>query len=102
MLQRTLLALAAWPAPRLLVLDEPTASLDPPIADRVLRDLLQAVTRHRIGVLLITHDLTIAAQVCQWIEVLRQGRIVESGPSHRILSTPCHAYTSALVASADW
>lgn len=102
MLQRTLLALAAWPAPALLVLDEPTASLDPPIADRLLNDLMRTVAQHRLGVLLITHDLAVAAQVCQRIAVLYRGRIVESGPSRTILSNPGHDYTRALVASADW
>ncbi len=102
MLQRTLLAMAAWPAPPLLILDEPTASLDPPIADRLLLDLQQTVTERRLAVLLITHDLAVAAQVCQSIAVLYRGRIVESGAARTILSNPSHDYTRALVASADW
>ena len=102
MLQRTLFAMAAWPAPPLLVLDEPTAALDPPIADRVLEDVATLVDRHGVGVLLITHDLAIAAQICDRIAVLHRGRIVEAGPAGTILSKPSHDLTRNLVTSAAW
>ncbi len=102
MLQRVLFAMAAWPAPGLLVLDEPTAALDLPIADRLLEDLSALVARHDLAVLLITHDLSTAAQVCHRIAVLHQGCLVDSGPARTVLSSPSHDYTRSLVASAAW
>ncbi len=102
MLQRVLFAMAVWPAPGLLVLDEPTAALDLPIADRLLEDLSALVARHDLAVLLITHDLSTAAQVCHRIAVLHQGCVVDSGPARTVLSSPCHDYTRSLVTSAAW
>lgn len=102
MLQRTLFALAGWPAPALLILDEPTAALDAPRVDRLLGELTELVERQAVTVLLITHDLAVAAQVCQHIAVLHAGRLIEMASTANLLNQPHHEYTRELVASALW
>lgn len=102
MLQRILFALAGWPAPALLILDEPTAALDAPRVDRLLGELTELVERQATTVLLITHDLAVAAQVCQHIAVIHAGRLIEMAATADLLRQPQHVYTRELVASALW
>lgn len=95
MRQRVLLAAALAGRPRLLVADEPTASLDAPLRRHVLTLLRRLSERTRMAVLLITHDLAEAA-LADRVLVLRDGRAVETGPSHPILSRPGHPFTAEL------
>ncbi|WP_144830459.1 ABC transporter ATP-binding protein [Microbacterium sp. BH-3-3-3] len=100
MLQRVLIALAVLPGPQLLVADEPTSALDVTIQKRIL-DLLGELRDHLgIGLLLITHDLAIAAERTDEIVVLKDGRIQEAGATRAVFAAPASAYTRQLQADA--
>ena len=85
--------------PRLLIADEPTTALDVTIQAQVLDLLEQMTAEHNSAVLLITHDLGVVANFCEEVLVMYAGKIVESGPTERLLESPQHPYTVALLAS---
>jgi len=97
--QRVMIAIALARNPRLVVADEPTTALDVTIQARVLELLARCTAEHGSSLLLITHDLGVAAQLCDRISVAYAGRIVEVGPTARVLSRPRHPYTVGLLAS---
>ena len=97
-LQRVLIALAILPGPRLLVADEPTSALDVTVQEQIL-DLLDELRRELgIGVLLITHDLAVAAARADEVVVLQDGSIQEAGPTDSVFTAPRSPYTRALQA----
>lgn len=96
MLQRVLIGLAVLPRPALLVADEPTSALDVTIQKRIL-DLLSRIRADRgIGLLLITHDLAVAAERTDRLVVLRGGQVQEAGPTARIFAAPASTYARKL------
>jgi oligopeptide/dipeptide ABC transporter ATP-binding protein len=99
MRQRVLLAMALACEPRLLVADEPTTALDVTVQAQILELLLQLRDRHRMGILLVTHDLGIVAETCERVVVMYAGRVVETGPVEAIFRTPRHPYTRGLLGS---
>ena len=102
MLQRALFALATATAPHLLVLDEPTAALDAPVADRLVADVGRLARARGVTTILITHDLGLAATACDRILVLRHGEVVETDETAALLGGARTDYARALVASAAW
>lgn len=97
--QRALIAIALAGDPDLLLADEPTSALDVTVQAGVL-DLLSSLRRERgLAMLLITHDLAVAATQADRIAVLRQGQVVETGPAAEVLASPAHEYTAALRAA---
>ncbi|MCQ4159676.1 ABC transporter ATP-binding protein [Roseomonas sp. GC11] len=99
MCQRIVIAMAMACAPRLILADEPTTGLDV-TTQKAVMDLLATLTRERgMAMLLVTHDLGLAAQYCDQVAVMEQGRIVESAPPAALFGTPRHAYTARLVAA---
>jgi peptide/nickel transport system ATP-binding protein len=99
MCQRVLIAMAVACEPALLIADEPTTGLDVTTQKSVM-DLLARITAERhMAVMLITHDLGLAAKYCQDIVVMEQGRIVERAPPGQLFSAPQHPYTRRLVAA---
>ncbi|WP_084459436.1 dipeptide ABC transporter ATP-binding protein [Mycolicibacterium houstonense] len=97
--QRVMIAMAVAGDPELVIADEPTTALDVTVQAQVLR-LLQRL-RDEIGcsIVLITHDLGVAAQISDRIAVLYAGRIAEIGPAAEVLAAPAHPYTKGLLAS---
>jgi peptide/nickel transport system ATP-binding protein len=99
MLQRVLIAVAICGNPDLLIADEATTALDVTVQSEVL-DLL-AELRDEIGLalVLVSHDLAVVSQVCDRVLVMKDGLLVESGPTAAVLRSPEHAYTKQLLAS---
>ena len=98
--QRIAIARALVLKPRLLVLDEPTSALDMSVQAQIV-DLLRALqARHRLAYLFISHDLKVVRALCHEVIVLREGRVVESGPARAIFESPRTDYTRALLAAA--
>jgi oligopeptide/dipeptide ABC transporter ATP-binding protein len=96
MCQRVLIAMAFASNPRLVVADEPTTALDVTMQAPIIRLIADMQRRHGTAVIFITHDLRLAAQICDDILVMYAGRAVESGPARAVLATPAHPYTRCL------
>jgi len=98
MRQRVMIAMALAGDPAVLLADEPTTALDVTTQRQILDLLDELCARRRMAVLLVTHDLALAAQRAQEIAVMYAGRIVESGPSDAVFRAPSHPYTLGLLA----
>jgi peptide/nickel transport system ATP-binding protein len=98
MCQRVVIAGALVARPALIIADEPTTALDVSTQTQIL-DLLVARARgDGMGMLLITHDLTVVAETCDRVAVMYAGSVVEYGPTERLLESPLHPYTKGLLA----
>jgi peptide/nickel transport system ATP-binding protein len=96
MCQRVLIAMAFASRPKLLVADEPTTALDVTIQARIIELIAEMQQNDGTSVVFITHDLRLAAQICDDILVLYAGRPVEYGPAVRVFGQPAHPYTRCL------
>lgn len=99
MRQRSVIAMGLSLDPRLLIADEPTTALDATIQAQVLTLIKDMTVRSQTALMLITHDLAVAATVAPRILVMYSGTIVETGPTQELLTRPRHPYTVALLRS---
>jgi peptide/nickel transport system ATP-binding protein len=97
MRQRACIAIALASDPDLLIADEPTTALDTTTQAQILDKLRQLNADRGLGMLLITHDLGVVAEICDRVVVLYAGEVMETGPTDRILTDPRHPYTRALL-----
>ena len=97
--QRVAIARALVSHPEIVILDEPTASLDQTVRGRILALLAELQARTGVGYLMITHDISSVRRLATRIAVMYRGVIVESGPRDAVLSDPQHPYTRALIAA---
>jgi len=97
--QRIGIAMALALEPALLIADEPTTALDVTTQAQILNLILELQRRHGMGVLFITHDFGVVAEIAHRVAVLRTGELVESGPKDRVLKQPQHEYTRMLIRS---
>jgi oligopeptide/dipeptide ABC transporter ATP-binding protein len=97
MAQRVVIAMAIARRPLVVVADEPTASLDASVRDRVMATLGRLRAETKASLVLLSHDLRMVARHAQRVAVMYGGRPVESGPVARVLSDPAHPYTRALL-----
>ncbi|NMA77364.1 MAG: ABC transporter ATP-binding protein, partial [Actinomycetales bacterium] len=96
--QRALIAAALALDPRLLIADEPTTALDVTVQAQIL-DLLEQSLRTGRSLLLISHDLAVVERLADHVVVMRDGRVLEQGPTHEVLSRPRDPYTRELIAA---
>ncbi|MFC7625951.1 nickel ABC transporter ATP-binding protein NikE [Microlunatus sp. GCM10028923] len=97
--QRVMIAMALACDPDVIIADEPTTALDVVIQAQVL-DVLSGLVRDRqLTLMMISHDLSVLAAVCERIVVMRDGRIVEQGPAHDVITNPQHEHTRELAAA---
>ena len=96
MRQRVVIALALCTNPELIIADEPTTALDVAVQSQVLDLIRRLADTRKIGFLLITHDIGVIAQITDNVTVLRDGSVMETGPTGKVLRTPEHPYTRSL------
>lgn len=99
MKQRAIIAMALANKPPLIIADEPTTALDVIVQDQILQETKNLQREFNIGIIFISHDISIVAEVCQSIGVMYAGQLVEIGTSEQVFYEPRHPYTQALVAS---
>jgi len=97
MRQRAMIAMALSTMPKLLLADEPTTALDVTIQAQVIDLIKDIVNEYKMGVIFITHDLSVIAQTVDYVAVMYLGTIVESGSVREIISNPKHPYTQGLI-----
>lgn len=97
MCQRVMIAIALVSGARLLIADEPTTALDVTIQAQILKELDRIRRDNGVGILLITHDLGVVAELADYVYVMKSGQIVESGSVYEIFANPEHVYTKFLM-----
>ncbi len=99
--QRVVIAMAIAQRPKLLIADEPTTALDVTTQATILAMLRDLVSEFGMGLLIITHDLAVVADIADQIIVMQNGRVVEQGPTQHLLANMRHPYTRALFAASS-
>ncbi|GAA2305440.1 ABC transporter ATP-binding protein [Streptomyces kunmingensis] len=101
MLQRVLIAAAIAAEPRILIADEATTALDVTVQAEILDLLADLRTKNGLALVVVSHDLAVVAQLCDEVLVMRQGEVVEQGPTRSVLHDPRHEYTRLLIAEHE-
>ncbi|WP_330275697.1 ABC transporter ATP-binding protein [Lentzea sp. NBC_00516] len=97
--QRVMIAMALACGPRLVVADEPTTALDVVVQAQVLALMTRLVREQDLGLLMISHDLSVLAQTCDDLAVMHRGELVERGRTREVIANPRHPHTAALTAA---
>lgn len=97
--QRVMIAVALACSPKLLIADEPTTALDVTIQAQIMALLLKLQREQGMGLVMITHDLAVVAEMAQRVAVMYAGQVVETGPVPGLFDAPRHPYTNALLAA---
>ncbi|MER6943679.1 ABC transporter ATP-binding protein [Nonomuraea sp. NPDC000554] len=97
--QRVMIAMALACSPRLIIADEPTTALDVMVQAQVLTLIKELVAEQDISLIMISHDLSVLADVCDQLAVMYAGRVVENGPSREVFHDAKHPYSRALAAA---
>jgi ABC-type glutathione transport system ATPase component len=97
--QRVMIAMALAADPALLIADEPTTALDTTVQAQILALLAGLQARRGLAMLFVSHDLAVVEGMAQQVAVMREGRVVEAGPTAKVFAAPRHPYTAALLAS---
>jgi dipeptide transport system ATP-binding protein len=97
--QRVMIAMAIACSPKLLIADEPTTALDVTIQAQIMALLLKLQREQGMGLIMITHDLAVVAEMAQRVAVMYAGQVVETGPVPALFDAPRHPYTNALLAA---
>ncbi|MEV1021383.1 ABC transporter ATP-binding protein [Streptomyces sp. NPDC050264] len=101
MLQRVLIAAAIAARPRVLIADEATTALDVTVQAEILDLLADLREQNGLALVVVSHDLAVVAQLCDEVLVMRQGEVVEHGPTGTVLHDPRHEYTRLLIAEHE-
>ncbi|MFJ8006808.1 ABC transporter ATP-binding protein [Streptomyces fagopyri] len=101
MLQRVLIATAIAADPRILIADEATTALDVTVQAEILDLLAELRQRTGLALVVVSHDLAVVAQLCDEVLVMRDGEVVEHGPTEAVLHHPRHEYTQLLIAEHE-
>jgi len=99
MRQRAVIAMALACRPDIVIADEPTTALDVIVQDQIIQTVKRLQQDLGIGILFISHDISVVADVCHYIGVLYAGQLVELGTRQEVFDTPAHPYTQALLAA---
>ena len=97
--QRAMIAMALALSPKILIADEPTTALDVTTEAQILNLIKEMQKRYNSGVLFITHDFGVVADIADRVVVMQDGNLVESGPVEQVLNKPEHPYTKSLIAA---
>ena len=99
--QRVCIAAALITKPEFVILDEPVSALDVTIQAQILELLSDLHKRFNLSYLFISHDLNVVYQLCDYVLVMRRGKVVEQGPVEKVYGEPQHEYTRALLEASD-
>ena len=97
MCQRVMIAIAMSMKPDYLIADEPTTALDVTVQKQILEEIYQLSRKEHLGVLFITHDLGVVAEIADDVSIMKDSRIVENGTVEDIFYHPKHSYTKKLL-----
>ena len=97
--QRAMIASALIIDPQLLIADEPTTALDVTVQEQIIKLLKRINDDHGVGILFISHDISVIRRLCTRVAVMHAGSIVEQGPTEDVFQNPRHEYTKRLIAA---
>ena len=99
MAQRAAIGLALMNSPKVVFADEPTSALDVAVQAQVVEELISANHEFGVSLLVVSHNIAVMAHMAQYLYVMKDGEVVEQGPSEQVIACPQHPYTRQLIAS---